>query len=227
MDEILHHIVLFGVHAAAVCALFAILFIDAPRRLPLRVITIVLGLVAMVLPVFAIYGTLGYPDPWPAPGNYDVLGWKFDEARRAIYAFVRQEGEERPRLYKVDFDLSTALGLQEAREHPEYLDRIGLVVTAREEGPPEIGFEFVKRNVIFSPAEQEERERLEREDREARERQIEQERRADELESLERMKREISQGGAGGKSAAGGPVAAQDKDEAGKEEPTEEEDEKK
>lgn len=188
MEEILQHIVLLGVHAAAICALFAVLFINSPIRWPMRTLTVALGLVAMALPVYSLYDTLGFPDPWPKPGNYDVIGWKFDEARRAIYAFVKRPEERRPRLYKVDFDLKTALDLQEAREHPEHLARIGMRVTPKQEGPPEVAFEFEKRIVITSPAEQAEREEEERRDREARQAQLELERREEAGIPVEREK---------------------------------------
>ena len=199
MEEILKYIIIIGVHAAAVCAIFAILFINAPVRWPLRVVTVVLGGVAVAMPFLTMFNTLGYPDPWPEPGEYEVLGWKFDESRRAIYTFVRPPHEQRPRLYKVDFKLDTALALQDAREHPEHLARIDLIITGKAEGPPDVAFEFEKRTVIFSPAEQEERERAEREFREAREAQLEQEQREEELESLERMKVELAGGRSGGK----------------------------
>jgi len=214
VEEILKHIVLIGVHAAAICAIFAILFIDAPARWPMRVFTIALGLVALVVPVITMYDTLGYPDPWPEPGNYDVIGWKFDEARRAIYAFVKKPDEQRPRLYKVDFALSTALDLQQAREHPEHLARIGLVVTGKEEGPPDIAFEFEKRTVIFSPAEVEERERAAREEREARERQLEMERREDELPSTERVRSKAGPGEKNAPAARNAPPGKGDDDDA-------------
>jgi hypothetical protein len=174
MEQILQHIVLFGVQAAAICALFCILFINSPIRWPMRLLTLALGALAIGLPLYSMFGTLGFPDPWPKPGHYDVLGWKFDEARRAIYAFVKKPEEPRPRLYKVHFDLKTALDLQEAREHPEHLARIGMRVIRKDEGPPDVAFDFEKKTVIVSPAELAAREQ---EERAARQEQLEQERR--------------------------------------------------
>ena len=163
MDVILKNISLIAIACAAVCAMFGLLFVAAPKRRALRLLTVALGLTAIVLPVYASFDTLGYPSPWPEPGNYEVLGWKFDEARRAIYTFVKKPEDRRPRVYQVNFDLSTAVDLQNARQHPEYLARVGMIVEPDPEGELRVRFEFVKKVVIESPAEAAAREQEERE----------------------------------------------------------------
>ena len=154
MEEIIKYIVLFAIHAAAVCALFAILFVNVAHRWPMRTLTIALGAVAIALPVYSMYGTLGHPDPWPEPGHYEVVGWKFDEARRSIYVFVKPDGETRPRHYKVRFDLQTALDLQTARANAGHVKRIGMTVAPPEDGnDSRIKFDFEMKRVIRNPAE--------------------------------------------------------------------------
>lgn len=162
MALIMNNIALVSMAAAAVCAMLGLLFAASPKRLALRAATLVLGAIAIVFPIYASLDTLGYPSPWPEPGSYEVLGWKFDEARRAIYTFVKRPADQRPRMYEVRFDLKTAVDLQGARQHPEHIARIGMVVTRGEEGQPEVQFEFEKRVVIQSPAEVAAREEEER-----------------------------------------------------------------
>jgi hypothetical protein len=167
MEIILRHIALLGLSAAAVSALLGLLFVSAPRRRSLLALTAALGMLAIGLPIYSSLGNLGLPDPWPEPGDYDVLGWKMDESRRAIYAFVKRAEDRRPRLYRVEFDLDTAIDLQKARQHPEYLARIGMRVEPRPQAPPEVSFQFEKRVVIQSLAETAEREDEERQRQEA------------------------------------------------------------
>ena len=164
----MRHIAYVAIAAAAAGALFGLLFVETPNRWPMRVITIVLGLVAVTLPVVSLYETVGFPDPWLKQGQYEVVGWKFDEVRRAIYTFVKLPGEPRPRLYVVDFDTHSALELQQAREHPEHLARIGMTVTANPDGGPAVAFQFEKRVVIRSLAEQAAEEEEDRRSEEAR-----------------------------------------------------------
>ena len=154
MEEIIKYIVLFSIHAAAVCALFAIMFVNVAHRWPVRTLVIALGAVAIALPVYSMYDTLGHPDPWPEPGHYEVVGWKFDEARRSIYVFVKPDGETRPRHYKVTFDLQTALDLQTARENAGQVKRVAMTVAASEDGSdPSVKFDFEMKRGIRNPAE--------------------------------------------------------------------------
>jgi hypothetical protein len=153
MDVIMKNIALISMASASVCAMFGLLFVAAPKRRELRLLTVALGVAAIVLPVYASFDSLGYPSPWPDAGNYEVLGWKFDEARRAIYTFVKKPEDRRPRVYQVNFDLGTAVDLQNARQHPEHLARVGMVVAPDPEGEMRVRFEFEKRVVIESPAE--------------------------------------------------------------------------
>lgn len=116
MSDILQFIVLFAIHAATVCFLFGMLFLYRPRRWGLRLVTIAVGVAALAMPYVFLSNTLGYPDPWPQSGVYDVLGWDIDESRREIYLFVSQEDDPTPRHVQVPFNLEAALTLQEARE---------------------------------------------------------------------------------------------------------------
>ena len=116
MSDILQFIVLFAIHAATVCFLFTMLFLHRPRQWGLRLVTVIIGVVALAMPYVFLSNTLGYPDPWPGSGVYDVLGWDIDESRQEIYLFVAQEDDSTPRHYQVPFSLKAALTLQEAQE---------------------------------------------------------------------------------------------------------------
>lgn len=116
MSDILQFIVLFAIHAATVCFLFAMLFLHRPRRWGLRLLTVAVGVAALAMPYVFLSNTLGYPDPWPRSGVYDVLGWDIDESRQEIYLFVAQEDDPTPRHVQVPFHLQAALTLQEAQE---------------------------------------------------------------------------------------------------------------
>ena len=128
MSELLTYIVLFSLQAATVCFLFALLFVQAPRKLWLRAITVGLGLASIALPIYTVSTTLGYPDPWPPAGLYEVRGWDIDEGGGAFYLFVEAPGDPIPRHYKLPFDLETALELQKAREEFGTFEYIRLVV---------------------------------------------------------------------------------------------------
>ena len=116
MSDILQFIVLFAIHAATLCFLFAMLFLHRPRRWGLRLVTVAVGVAALAMPYVFLSNTLGYPDPWPRSGVYDVLGWDIDESRQEIYLFVAQEDNPTPRHVQVPFHLQAALALQEAQE---------------------------------------------------------------------------------------------------------------
>ena len=116
MSDILKFIVLFAIHAATVCFLFGILFLHRPRRWGLRLVTVAVGVAALAMPYVFLSNTLGYPDPWPHSGVYDVLGWDVDESRQEIYLFVAQEDDPTPRHFQVPFTLEAALTLQEVPE---------------------------------------------------------------------------------------------------------------
>jgi len=79
-------------------------------------VTIAVGVAALALPYVFLSNTLGYPDPWPRSGVYDVLGWDIDESRQEIYLFVSQKNDPTPRHVQVPFNLQAALTLQEAQE---------------------------------------------------------------------------------------------------------------
>ena len=116
MSELLVFIILYALHAATVCFLFVMLFIHDARRWWLRAATLVLGLVALGVPLGMATKTLGYPDPWPGPGRYDVLGWDVDESGGALYLFVMAPDGSKPYHLRVPFDLGVALKLQKVAE---------------------------------------------------------------------------------------------------------------
>ena len=116
MSELLVFIILFALHAAAISFVFAMLFIYDFRRWWLRAITVVFGLAALALPLKLATDTLGYPDPWPASGRYDVLGWDVDETGGALFLFVMPPDATAPHHLRLPFDLGLALKLQKAQE---------------------------------------------------------------------------------------------------------------
>lgn len=126
MSDILQFIVLFAIHAATICFLFAMLFLYRPRRWGLRLVTVIIGVAALAMPYVFLSNTLGYPDPWPPPGVYDVLGWDIDESRQEIYLFVAQEDDPTPRHYQVPFSLKAALTLQEAQETLSIFEKLSV-----------------------------------------------------------------------------------------------------
>lgn len=116
MTEHLLLIVLYALYAATVCFLFVMLFIREFQRWWLRTATFAFGLAALALPLGLATSTLGYPDPWPPPGRYDVLGWDVDETRGVIYVFAMKPGNTEPYHLRVPFDLGTALKLQDVAQ---------------------------------------------------------------------------------------------------------------
>lgn len=114
MSELMVTIVLYAIYAATVAFLFAMLFIRDWRRWWLRLATVAVGAAAVVYPALTARTTLGYPDPWPEDGRYDMLGWQIDEPNRAIYMFLERPGVVEPLHYRVPFDLRTAIALQDA-----------------------------------------------------------------------------------------------------------------
>ena len=141
MSDILQFIILFAIHAATVCFLFAMLFLHCPRRWALRVMTVGVGVLALVMPYFFLSNTLGYPDPWPGSGVYEVLGWDIDESRQEIYLFVTAEGDPTPRHYQVPFSLEAALTLQESQETLTIFEHLAVGIEA---APP--GYRLFVRN---------------------------------------------------------------------------------
>ena len=126
MSEILKFIVLFAIHAATVCFLFAMLFLHRPQRWGLRLLTVVIGIAALAMPYLFLSNTLGYPDPWPRGGVYDVLGWDIDESRQEIYLFVAEGDDAVPRQYQVPFNLEAALTLQETQESLTIFEKLSV-----------------------------------------------------------------------------------------------------
>ena len=114
MSELMVTIVLYAIYAATVAFLFTMLFIRDWRRWWLRVATVAVGAAAVAYPALTARTTLGYPDPWPEDGRYDMLGWQIDEPGRAIYMFLERPGVVEPLHYRVPFDLKTAIALQDA-----------------------------------------------------------------------------------------------------------------
>ena len=146
MSDVLQFIVLFAVHAATVCFLFAMLFLHRPRRWALRVLTVAIGVAALAMPYVFLSNTLGYPDPWPRGGVYDVLGWDVDESRREIYLFVTRDGDPTPRHYQVPFSLDAALTLQAVPETLTIFEQLAVEIEAGAEAAPP-GYRFVVRNL--------------------------------------------------------------------------------
>lgn len=124
MSELLVFIILYALHAATVCFLFVMLFIHDLRRWWLRGATLVLGLGALALPLTMATKTLGYPDPWPGPGRYDVFGWDIDENGGALFLFVMEPDGRAPYHLRVPFDLGVALKLQKVSEEPSIYKQI-------------------------------------------------------------------------------------------------------
>ncbi|MDP6516191.1 MAG: hypothetical protein QF926_06160 [Alphaproteobacteria bacterium] len=146
MSELLTYIVLFSLQAATICFLFAMLFVHASRKWWLRAVTVALGLASIALPIYTVSTTLGYPDPWPPSGQYEVRGWEIDENGDAFYLFVEKTGDPTPRHYKLPFDLETALELQKAREEVGTFEYIRLVVDEPvDDGPPQFDILMKKR----------------------------------------------------------------------------------
>ena len=116
MSELLVYIIIFALYAATVAFLFVMLFIHDFRSWWLRGATAVLGLGALAMPALLARDTLGYPDPWPEPGRYELLGWDVDEGADALYLFVMRPGETAPYHLRVPFDLNAALALQKAAD---------------------------------------------------------------------------------------------------------------
>jgi hypothetical protein len=168
MESILREISLSSIASASICAMLGLLFVADSRMRWVRLLTVFLGVLVIGLPIYASLDALGYPSPWPEPGRYDVLGWKFDEARKAIYTFVKRPEDRRPSLYRVQFDMKTAVDMQNARQHPEHIARISMVVEPGADGQNQARFEFEKKIVIQSPAEEAAREQDRRREEAAR-----------------------------------------------------------
>ncbi len=137
MSELLVFIVLYSLHAATVCFLFVMLFIHDFRRWWLRGATLVLGLASLALPLTMATKTLGYPDPWPPTGRYDVHGWEVDESGGAIYLFVVAPEATEPYHLRVPFDLGVALKLQKVSEERSIYKQITVDIfpESTEHGP--------------------------------------------------------------------------------------------
>ncbi len=116
MSELLVFIIVYALHAATVCFLFVMLFVHDVRRWWLKAAALALGLGALILPLNLANKTLGYPDPWPLPGRYDVLGWDVDESGGALFLFVMRPDGSEPYHLRVPFELGIALKLQEVAE---------------------------------------------------------------------------------------------------------------
>jgi len=148
MTELLVYIVLYALYAATLCFLFVMLFIRDFRRWWLRAATAVFGLAALGLPFTLATRTLGYPDPWPVPGRYDVFGWDVEERSGAIFLFVQPAGAAVPYHMRVPFELGTALKLQSVAENPGIYKQITVDILAeRSEAGPHYVFNIEK---VFS-----------------------------------------------------------------------------
>ncbi len=137
MTELLLFIIIYALYAATVCFLFVMLFIREFRRWWLRGATLAFGLVALALPIGLAGNTLGYPDPWPEPGRYDVLGWDVDEVGEALYLFTMAPDGSEPYHLRVPFDLGTALKLQEVAQEISIYKQITIDIfpESTEHGP--------------------------------------------------------------------------------------------
>ena len=129
MTELLNYLVFYSLFAATLGFLFVMLFIGELRRWWIRPITIAAGVFALGLPFYVTFKTLGYPDPWPPNGTYEVLGWEVNEVDQVFFVMVQKEGEDAPQHYKVPFKLDTALKFQEATENRGVFKRIMLVIS--------------------------------------------------------------------------------------------------
>jgi hypothetical protein len=144
MNEVLQSIMLFAIHAAILALLFALLFLQAPRRWWLRAVTLVFGATALIMPYLFLPATLGYPNPWPDSGIYDVLGWKIDEAGGQLYILLSDEHDPVPQHYALPFELQTVLTLEQLRAGLNVYDKLSIEIAA--EGtlvPP--GYRFLVR----------------------------------------------------------------------------------
>ena len=152
MSELLVFIILYALHAATVCFLFVMLFIHDFRRWWLRAGTLVLGLAAVGVPLAMATKTLGYPDPWPGAGRYDVLGWDVDESGGALYLFVMEPDGAKPYHLRVPFDLGVALKLQDVAENGSIYKQITVDISSETtEYGPEYAFNIER---VFSEDEE-------------------------------------------------------------------------
>ena len=129
MSELLNYLIFYALFAATIGFLFAMLFIGELRRWWMRTATVGAGLTALLMPLFVTAKILGYPDPWPPEGRYEVLGWEIVEADHAFFVLVKKPGNDVPHHYKLPFRLDTALKLQEAEQLGSIFRNISLVVT--------------------------------------------------------------------------------------------------
>ncbi len=144
MSDILQFIMVNALHAAALCFLFAMLFLHSPQRRGLRLFTVLIGVAAMVLPSLLVPRTLGYPDPWPQNGVYDVLGWAANESQGDIYLFVEQTSEPIPRHVKVPFDLDVALALEKVHVDLSVREKLSVQIQMGP-GLPTPGYHLLRR----------------------------------------------------------------------------------
>lgn len=99
----LDHWTLLAAHAACI-GLVVIAVLTRKRRL--RPPAVVAGAVALWLPLFALIGTLGRPNPYPPEGNYKVLSSKLDKDTGRFYMFLDTLGvDPTPRVYQIQFNM--------------------------------------------------------------------------------------------------------------------------
>ncbi len=120
--------------AAAVTFLLAMLFIEWRRHWFGYCLLFGLATTALGLPLYAMRDVLGLPDPAPAGGTYELVGWKNDEYADQSYLFVAREGEVVPRHFAVAFDMESALQLHRLAESVDRLDRVRISIERGQNG---------------------------------------------------------------------------------------------
>jgi len=107
-------------HAACIALILVAILV---RRNWLKPIAVMAGAVALWLPLFAMFDTLGRPNPYPPKGTYRMLASKFDEPTGTLYVFVDSVAKDlMPRVYRMEFDRGKYRRLQESES--DYTQRV-------------------------------------------------------------------------------------------------------
>ena len=145
MDELISYLTIYALYAATLGLLFVMLFIHEPRSVLQRGVALVTGALALVVPIWLMIQSLGYPDPWPDGDKHQLLGWHVDEADKSIFVFVEQGEGRPPRQLRVPFARDHALELQKAAEHLGTYKEMSIeIATGENRSEPHYELNFVK-----------------------------------------------------------------------------------
>ena len=107
-------------HAACVAVILAAILV---RRDWLKPLAVIAGAVALWLPLFALFDTLGRPNPYPPKGTYRMLASSFDDQSETLYVFVDSVAKDlMPRVYRMHFEREKFRRLQESES--DYTQRV-------------------------------------------------------------------------------------------------------